>query len=33
MRREDQERIVTEVQSRVVEQRVRAAAGGGQPLD
>jgi glycerol-3-phosphate O-acyltransferase len=33
MRREDQERIVTEVQSRIVEQRSRGAAGGGQPLD
>ncbi len=33
MRREDQERIVTEVQSRIVEQRSRAAASGGQPLD
>lgn len=33
MRREDQERILTEVQSRVVAQRVEQAAAGGPPLE
>jgi glycerol-3-phosphate O-acyltransferase len=33
MRREDQERILTEVRSRMVEDKVVEAASGGRPLD